>query len=89
MVPSQAWAFGEDHMKPNATEDGSLMMNEHQVAETLCISVASLRRWRLLARGPLYRKLGTSVRYRRNDVEAWLASRPTGGERKLEHSPNG
>jgi excisionase family DNA binding protein len=59
--------------------NSSRMLTDREVAETLCVSVASVRRWRLLRQGPRFLKLGSSVRYRREDVDAWLASRPTGG----------
>lgn len=55
-------------------------MNEGQVAQMLGISVASLRRWRLLRKGPKYVKIGSAVRYPADDVNAWIATRPTGGE---------
>lgn len=56
------------------------LLNEHEVAERLGISVATVRRWRLLRQGPKYRKVGAAVRYRTEDVEAWLESRPVGGD---------
>jgi len=46
----------------------------------LGISIASLRRWRLLRKGPKYVKVGAAVRYLPVDLTAWIASRPTGGE---------
>lgn len=46
----------------------------------LGISIASLRRWRLLRKGPKYVKIGSAVRYPAGDVNAWIATRPTGGE---------
>lgn len=55
------------------------LLNEHDVAAMLCVSVSTVRRWRLLRQGPKYLKVGTSVRYRPEDVSAWLESRPTGG----------
>ena len=68
-----------------ATANSNLetLLNEHEVARITGLSVASVRRWRLLRRGPSYKKIGAAVRYRPQDVEAWLASRPTGGERAL------
>jgi predicted DNA-binding transcriptional regulator AlpA len=57
-----------------------LLLNENDVARMTGLSVASVRRWRLLNQGPKYLKIGASVRYRAPDVEAWLASLPTGGE---------
>ena len=54
-------------------------LNEHDVARITGLSVASVRRWRLLQRGPKYIKIGAAVRYKPEDVSAWLQSRPTGG----------
>jgi predicted DNA-binding transcriptional regulator AlpA len=55
------------------------LLNEHDVARITGLSVASVRRWRLLRQGPKYLKIGAAVRYRPDDVTAWLESRPTGG----------
>jgi excisionase family DNA binding protein len=52
------------------------MLNEHQVAEYLNMSVASVRRWRLIRKGPKFVKIGSAVRYRSDDVDAWLNSCP-------------
>jgi predicted site-specific integrase-resolvase len=57
------------------------LMTEQDVSKRLNVSVASLRRWRLLGRGPSFLKVGSLVRYRPEDLEAWLTSRPTGGSR--------
>jgi predicted DNA-binding transcriptional regulator AlpA len=52
-----------------------LLMNEKQVAEFLAVTVHALRRWRFESRGPQFIKLeGRLVRYRQEDVEAWLAA---------------
>jgi len=55
------------------------LLNEHDIARITRLSVASVRRWRLLRQGPKYLKIGSAVRYRPEDVSLWLASRPTGG----------
>lgn len=55
------------------------LLNEYQVAEMLGVSVATVRRWRLLKQGPRFLKLGSLCKYRVEDVSAWLDSRPTGG----------
>jgi len=61
------------------------LLDEHAVARITGLSVASVRRWRFLKQGPRYLKIGSSVRYRPEDINAWLSSRPTGGEvRSLE-----
>jgi len=62
----------------NTIED---LLNEHDVARITGLSVASVRRWRLLRIGPKFIKIGSAVRYRADDVAAWLASRPSGGGR--------
>jgi predicted DNA-binding transcriptional regulator AlpA len=56
-------------------------LNEREVAGILAVSVASVRRWRLLSQGPKFLKIGACVRYRPEDVDTWLDSRPAGGER--------
>ncbi len=65
-----------------ATANKSLetLLNEHDVARITGLSVASVRRWRLLKQGPKYIKIGAAVRYKPEHVSAWLESRPTGGE---------
>jgi len=39
----------------------------------------TLQNWRILGRGPIYRKFGNSVRYDIADVETWIQGLPTGG----------
>jgi predicted DNA-binding transcriptional regulator AlpA len=56
------------------------LLNEFDVAHMTGMSVASVRRWRLLRQGPRFLKIGSAVRYRSDDISAWLNSRPTGGE---------
>jgi predicted DNA-binding transcriptional regulator AlpA len=59
------------------------LLNEYEVAETFSVSVATVRRWRLLRQGPKYLKLGAAVRYKPEDILAWLESRPSGGEHEV------
>lgn len=56
-------------------------MDEKGLAQLLAVSLAALRRWRYAGVGPKFSKFGTAVRYSMSDVEAWIASRPTGGGR--------
>ena len=55
------------------------LMNEYDVAGITGLSVASVRRWRLLRQGPKYLKIGAAVRYKPEDIATWLESRPSGG----------
>lgn len=50
-------------------------IKEKQLAELLGVSPAAIRRWRLERRGPSFVRVEGAVRYRLNDVEAYLASR--------------
>lgn len=56
-------------------------IDEKWLAAKLSVSLAALRRWRYAGAGPKFSKFGSSVRYAVSDVEAWIASRPTGGGR--------
>ena len=70
-------ALREDVMATQETVEP--LLDERVVARITGMSVASVRRWRLLNRGPRYIKLSSAVRYRPEDVRAWLESRPAGG----------
>jgi predicted DNA-binding transcriptional regulator AlpA len=58
------------------------LLNEHEVANALGLKVHTLRRWRLLSKGPKYLKLGSAVRYNPTDIAGWIESRNWGGEQK-------
>jgi excisionase family DNA binding protein len=55
------------------------LLTEQELAKRLNVSLASIRRWRINGRGPLFLKVGALVRYRPEDVEAWLGELATGG----------
>ena len=57
----------------------SKLLNEHEVAQITGLSVSTMRRRRLFNYPPRYCKIGAAVRYRQEDVAAWLNSEPTGG----------
>ena len=48
------------------------LLNERELATTCGISVLTLRKWRSLRRGPRFLKIGSLVRYRPEDVSAWI-----------------
>ena len=50
------------------------LLNEHEVADSCSISVLTLRKWRSQKRGPQYVKIGALVRYRPEDVDAWIGA---------------
>ena len=56
------------------------LLDEKYVAKVTHMSLATVRRWRLLNQGPRFIKLGAAVRYRPEDLAIWLNSRPSNGE---------
>jgi predicted DNA-binding transcriptional regulator AlpA len=50
------------------------LLDEHQVAKLLNVSVATIRRRRLFRQPPDYLKIGASVRYRREAILRLIAS---------------
>ena len=55
------------------------LLNEKEVARITGMSLASVRRWRIVGQGPRYIKLGAACRYRPEDLSSWLESLPSGG----------
>jgi hypothetical protein len=55
------------------------LLTEMEVSKQLRVSLAALRKWRVLNRGPQYLKIGPLVRYRQSDLDDWLASLPVRG----------
>lgn len=49
------------------------LLNEREVATSCSISVLTSRKWRSVKRGPKFIKLSTLVRYRPEDIDAWIA----------------
>jgi hypothetical protein len=52
-------------------------LNEHEAAEFSGLAVTTLRRWRVVGKGPAYYKLSSGkhgrVVYSRADLDRWLA----------------
>lgn len=57
------------------------LLNEKEVAKQLGVSLACLQRWRWRKEGPPYVKLGSAVRYRPEDLDAFVRAnlQPTAG----------
>ena len=59
--------------RPGAS--GSEMFTTPEAASYVKMAVQTLERFRLTGEGPMFAKLGGSVRYRRCDLDAWIESR--------------
>jgi len=68
-------------MRSSSGNDGFLkrFLSDAEVESVYGIRRKTLQNWRLVGRGPRYRKFGAGVRYDVADVELWIDSLPTGG----------
>ena len=51
------------------------LYNEKETAKLLSMSVKTLQRYRYTGGGPIYVKLGKSVRYKESDIEKYVSER--------------
>ena len=56
------------------------LLSVRELAEYLGVPVATLYTWRYRDAGPPGIKVGRHLRYRRNDVEAWIRQRMKGAQ---------
>lgn len=61
------------HIGENSTVAGD-MLTTQEAAQYLGLAPATLNKWRVYKTGPRFFKLGRAVRYRRDDLDAYLAS---------------
>ena len=60
------------------------LYSEHDLARVLNRAVKTIRKDRLLGRGPRFIRVGGTVRYRPRDVADYLEACPGGGERRSQ-----
>jgi hypothetical protein len=58
---------------------GKRFISDLEVEAHYGIPRKTLQNWRVLGRGPLYRKFGKGVRYDVRSIESWIESLPCGG----------
>lgn len=63
------------HQDARHGASGSEMFTTPEAAAYIKMAVQTLERFRLTGEGPIFAKLGGSVRYRRCDLDAWIESR--------------
>ncbi|MEL7684412.1 helix-turn-helix domain-containing protein [Citromicrobium bathyomarinum] len=51
------------------------IMNVEEAADYVRLGTSTLNRFRVTGGGPRYAKLGGAVRYRKADLDAWIAGR--------------
>lgn len=57
------------------TETTAIVMTTDGAATYTGLATSTLEKLRLTGNGPMFLKLGRSVRYRPSDLDAWLAAR--------------
>jgi excisionase family DNA binding protein len=62
-------------MADTAVAPGNALLSPQQLADYLGIPLATVYRWRYEGTGPRGIKVGKHVRYRQQEVEAWLETR--------------
>ena len=72
-----AASFENTQARPDAVarSAASEMFTTPEAAAYTKMAVPTLERFRLTGEGPMFAKLGGSVRYRRCDLDAWIESR--------------
>jgi hypothetical protein len=59
--------------------NGKRYIQDTEIEATYGIPKKTLRNWRLLGKGPVFRKFGRGVRYEIRSLEVWIEALPTGG----------
>jgi len=77
-VPEKQRKTDDARLRPTIAAHDSPLIDEKRLCADLGISSVTATKWRAKAAGPPFIKVGRLVRYRRADVEAWLASRTIG-----------
>ena len=67
--------------RPAAGNDG--LLDGHDVARILKMSLFTIRNWRSRGQGPKYVKIGSAVRYWREDVMCFVSSLCKGAGKPL------
>jgi hypothetical protein len=72
---------------PNTHTVGGQLVDEVEAAAILSVPRRTLQQWRYLGRGPVYFKLGQTVRYSRTDLTRFLAAGRVVPEHEQLHLP--
>jgi predicted site-specific integrase-resolvase len=59
----------------------TILLDEKEAADSLGLKPPTMRRWRWAGKGPAYCRIGGAIRYRSQDLEAFIAKSevPTNG----------
>lgn len=66
-----------------AANAGIVFLSPKRAAVILDLKESTLERWRVIGRGPRYRKLNGAVRYSITDIQHWVNQCQSGGQRSV------
>lgn len=66
--------------QPSDAHSSDEFLTTNQVAAHLGFASVTLEKWRNARMGPPFLRLGRAIRYRRADLEQWLASQTVTGQ---------
>ena len=69
--------------RPIAAQPDSKFLDERQLCAELGISPVTATKWRRIAEGPQFIRVGRLIRYPRAALEAWLAERTVGRKKSV------
>lgn len=79
-------------MRILGSSDADALLNEIQAASLLNLSSRTLQAWRLTGTGPAFVRAGRAIRYRRQDLVAWIDAnicQPVPSRAKTTHANPG
>jgi hypothetical protein len=71
--------LGSAEHSPAVVSTTKRFLSDLEIEASYGIPRKTLQNWRVLGRGPIYKKFGKSVRYDVRSLEAFLDSLPSGG----------
>ncbi len=63
------------------------LFSTSELAARLGLAEITLRKWRIYGTGPRFVRLGATIRYRAEDIDAWVASRGANSTSERSKSP--
>lgn len=74
-------------MSYNPNDKHEALLDEHQAASLMALSVRTLQAWRTRGEGPQFIRLGRAVRYRRSHIVVWLDARVMASTQERSQQP--
>jgi hypothetical protein len=77
--PTASRVIREEQQQFSNALQGKQFLSDLEVEARLGVPRKTLQNWRVLGRGPRFRKFGSGVRYKISDLDDWIEGLPSGG----------